>query len=359
MAKKAFFVATIATMSTSVALATGTPHQDVPSYLGVHGGNAASAAHSMSEANAAAKAAASATLHNAVRTSVDVYAPSSATANGGRASVGNVGASAVSQSGAGGAGGNASLSMQPGAVSQQGASVSIHQGDTKVRAGALSYSATQPANMAGGMVVLGEGGCVPTGEIKIVAGRTIHLGEKHFTAAGNVGTSGARNLGGGFWPFSAQAGNADAATELGFKKDAVPCVYMVEEPPLPHTEAPAPAKAEVGIGTLAVPRTAVRQCYRVTKDHPESARPAGMTPCTDLGGVRTWTAVEPGKEVSIITDVRVGGDRYRWDSEKGIVRSTDGEEVVAAPSEAPANMKPVRSGRRTSPTPPRVQAPSR
>ncbi|MEW6280552.1 MAG: hypothetical protein AB1758_18150 [Candidatus Eremiobacterota bacterium] len=155
----------------------------------------------------------------------------------------------------GGAGGNAAVTMEPGAVSQQGGHVNITGGDTHVRAGAVTFSATQPPPVAGGNIAISVSHCLPFKydngaegyrEVK-VGDETWFIGKESADAAGNFGNSDGTNVGVMGFPLGGQYGTAKGDNKPGWVSKERECIAKKQAP-----APPTPARREQPAGQVTV-----------------------------------------------------------------------------------------------------------
>ncbi len=249
-------------------------------------------------ANANASAGAAATATGGDSTSINYNANTNTLrvgASGGN--VGNVSAGGGSVGNVGASGGNVgNVGASTGPVSQQGGDVHVTGATTNVRASAVTFSATQPPAVAGGSIAISVSGCLPFKmpdgtrryeEVK-VGGETWFIGRETADAAGNFGTSDARNVGAQAFLVGGQAGTASGNNKPGWASMDRECIALKQSAPPPPPPPPPQAAGEL---TLHAPTTQAVQrkvpC-KVERFIDSKGQPVDMC----RGPVGSWTKTE-------------------------------------------------------------------
>lgn len=236
---------------------------------------------------------------NTLRVGVNGGSVGNVSAGGG--SVGNVGARAsggsVGNVGASAGGGSAVT----GPVSQQGGDVQVAGPTTNVRASSTTYSATQPPAVAGGSIAISVSACLPFRmpdgtrryeEVK-VGGETWFIGHESADAAGNFGTSDARNVGAQALLVGGQVGVASGNNKPGWASMDRECIALKQS----ATPPPAPAVSEL---TVHAPTTqAVQRKIPCKVERFTDSKGKAVDMCRGPQGSWTKTEMVAGTPVSV------------------------------------------------------------
>ncbi|GMU57043.1 MAG: hypothetical protein AMXMBFR33_61890 [Candidatus Xenobia bacterium] len=249
--------------------------------------------------------------------------------------VGNVsagGGNVGNVSAGGGAGGSAAVTT--GAVSQQGGNVNVQGPVTNMRAGAVTFSATQPPPVAGGSIGISVSNCLPFKhpngnegyrEVK-VGSETWFIGRETADAAGNFGKSNGTNVGAMGLLIGGQYGTASGDNAPGWISLERECIALKQQapppPPPPAATPPPPSELTIQAPSMrAVQRKIPCKVERFTDSKGKQVDmcrgPAGSWTKTDVvqSAPMTVRVAPTTKDTQVVpsspgTTVELQGDSY-------------------------------------------------